>query len=52
MLESGVDIRIIQVLLGHENLSTTARYARVSTQLIGATASPLDRLSLNVTPPG
>jgi integrase/recombinase XerD len=40
------------VLLGHENLSTTARYTRVSTQLIGNTASPLDRLSLNVTPPG
>ena len=51
LLESGTDIRIIQVLLGHAHLSTTARYAQVATNLIARTTSPLDRLSLVVTPP-
>jgi site-specific recombinase XerD len=51
LLESGTDIRIIQVLLGHSNLSSTARYTQVSSGLIQRTQSPLDRLRLEVVPP-
>jgi site-specific recombinase XerD len=50
LLESGTDIRIIQALLGHRNVNTTARYAQVATSTIRGTASPLDRLRLEVTP--
>ena len=51
LLERGIDIRIIQVLLGHAELDSTARYAQVATNLIARTASPFDHLSVDVIPP-
>ena len=45
MLEQGVDIRLIQVALGHSKLDTTARYAHVASKVLREIVSPLDRLS-------
>jgi integrase/recombinase XerD len=46
LLEQDVDIRVIQVLLGHSKLDTTALYARVATKTIQAVTSPLEKLQL------
>ena len=42
LLEDGVDIRVIQQLMGHKDIRTTMVYLRVSTRTISRTASPLD----------
>jgi integrase/recombinase XerD len=44
LLEDGVDIRVIQVLLGHAKLENTAMYTRVATKMVGTVTSPLDKV--------
>ncbi len=51
LLEQNIDIRVIQVLLGHKKLDTTALYSQVATRTIREVRSPLEHLTLTVTPP-
>ncbi|MEO5338803.1 MAG: site-specific integrase [Magnetospirillum sp. WYHS-4] len=51
LLEQKTDIRVIQVLLGHKKLDTTALYTRVAIKAIGEVTSPLDLLPTEVKPP-
>ena len=44
LLESGTDVRSIQLLLGHRSLATTARYLRIATSKVCSISSPLDLL--------
>lgn len=51
LLESGADLRTIQLLMGHRSLSTTSRYLRIATSKVCSTKSPLDLLPHPLPPP-
>lgn len=47
-LEAGVDLRLIQVALGHRSIRSTAHYASVSLEMVAKTPSPFDRLGVRI----
>jgi len=51
LLEQKTDVRVIQVLLGHKKLETTARYSHVASKTLLEVQGPLDRLPLGVNRP-
>jgi len=51
LLEQKTDIRVIQVLLGHKKLDTTALYTRVALKALGQVTSPLEHLVVRMRPP-
>src|SRR5437588_8244124 len=51
LLERGVDIRVIQDLLGHRQITSTTRYARVALSMIRQIESPLEALKIELVPP-
>ena len=46
MLDAGADLRTIQVMLGHSDIRTTARYLHISSKRLQAIRNPFDALSI------
>ena len=46
LLEAGVDVRTIQLLMGHSSITTTMRYLRITSKKLTSTMSPLDLIDI------